>query len=108
MPISATNIAGMACNATKSVNKIQKYSHSQNLRSLEPKLAVLAFLGYFCPKMPISATNIAGMACNATKSGHKIQKYPHSQNLRTLGPKLSFLAIFDQKCQFQPQILLEW
>ena len=59
MLILATNIAPIVCNETKSVNRIQKYGHSQNFRSLAPKLAILAFLAIFWPKMPILATNIA-------------------------------------------------
>ena len=102
MPISATNIARMVVNRTKSSNKSQKYPHSQNLRSLGPKLAILAFLAIIWPKMPISATNIARTTCNGAKSGNKIQKYPHSQNLRSLQSKMAILAHsanFDLLCQ---------
>ena len=47
----------MVLNETKCVNKIQKYVHSQNLKSLGPKLSILAFLAIIWPKMPKAFTN---------------------------------------------------
>ena len=74
----------MVCNESKSANKIQKYPHSQNLRSLGPKLDILEFLPIIWKNTAILVTNITRMVWTGTKSVNKIQKSPQRKNLRPL------------------------